>query len=134
MADDGKAPPDDSNKAKAAAFAERMGQSASGANDDAKADAKDENEGLTKAQIAAKERRAARETARQTRASKRPVKEEDKEPEATAEEKVQRTFATLVEDALKTGTAEAMAVTEADLTEEDYARYYRDAERAFREN
>ena len=41
---------------------------------------------------------------------------------------------TLVEDALKTGTAEAMAVTEADLTEEDYARYYRDAERAFREN
>ena len=81
MADDGTAPPDDSNKAKAAAFAERMGQSASGADDDAKADAKDENEGLTKAQIAAKERRAARETARQTRASKRPVKEEDKEPE-----------------------------------------------------
>ena len=66
--------------------------------------------------------------------AKREEEEEDKEPEATAEEKVQRTFATLVEDALKTGTAEAMAVTEADLTEEDYARYYRDAERAFREN
>ncbi|EGB11678.1 hypothetical protein AURANDRAFT_61644 [Aureococcus anophagefferens] len=66
--------------------------------------------------------------------AKREEEEDDKEPEATAEEKVQRTFATLVEDALKTGTAEAMAVTEADLTEEDYARYYRDAERAFREN
>ncbi|KAK7233652.1 hypothetical protein SO694_00106024 [Aureococcus anophagefferens] len=66
--------------------------------------------------------------------AKREEEEEDKEPEATAEEKVQRTFATLVEDALKTGTAEAMAVTEADLTEEDYARARRDAERAFREN
>ncbi|KAH8072775.1 phosphoglycerate dehydrogenase [Aureococcus anophagefferens] len=53
--------------------------------------------------------------------AKREEEEDDKEPEATAEEKVQRTFATLVEDALKTGTAEAMAVTEADLTEEDYA-------------
>ena len=74
----------DDAKAKAVAFAERMGQSTSSTEGGPEGDGAEEEmpEGLTKAQWAAQKRRTAREAARQTRLSKRPVVEEDEGPKA----------------------------------------------------